>query len=126
MNLTYSNWTAPALSHLNFATNCTLVGQFAHTWYANEHGINDNIGAAYFQAALPPDLVAKPTQGQLLDWYHAVSTYAWSHPYRNGSNVFIEFVFNRPQAACPKSFCRGISWQGVPDLLGVGVRRIGP
>jgi hypothetical protein len=121
MNLTYSNWTAPALEYLNFATNCTLVGQFAHTWYSGEQGINDRVGAAYFEAALPPDLKGKVTAGQLLDWSQAAYASAWNHSYSNGSNVYIEFVLNRPQAACPKDFCRGIPYQGIPDLLGVGV-----
>lgn len=125
-NYTTCNWTAPAITELDFSTDCTIVAEWARTWLSGDTGVNDLAAAQYFGQALPPELRKALSRGQLIDWYHALLqgylVYKKNNPY-NGSNAspWKTNVTNGPFNACLESVCQRAEWSGVPDILGPGV-----
>jgi hypothetical protein len=120
----YHNWTAPPFEELNFATNCTLVGEWSNAWYLGQE-TDGNVGdiaiGNYFRAALPSEMRGMPTQGQLIDWYHAAQRYGYVLQLQNKTNTFIEATIIKPFNVCPKEFCAGFPFGGAPDVTGIGV-----
>ncbi|KAM5380790.1 hypothetical protein ACJZ2D_003314 [Fusarium nematophilum] len=128
IHLSYDNcsWTAPALSHLNFSTDCSIVGGWARTWLTEEDGVNDVAAASYFRQALPWEWRGQLSRGQILDWYYTLhlghKAYG-EESSSNGSGIspWTEYVLEDPFNACLAEVCRTVEWSGVPDILGPGV-----
>ena len=123
-NFIYHNWTAPPFEELNFATNCTLVGEWSNAWYSGQDkdgGVDDIIIGIYFRAALPSGMRNIPTQGQLIDWYHAARSYGYNLTMQNKTNAFTEATVVKPFNICPKEFCADVPFDGAPDVTGIGV-----
>lgn len=118
-------WIAPPINHLNFSRNCTIVAAFARTLLSQEPGVSEEVTATFFRQVLPLTRGHQPTDGQLIDWYHAlvaINTTLMENTTSNGYTKLYQGVIEPSFHACLGQVCKSISWSGVPDFLGPGVR----
>jgi hypothetical protein len=86
--ISFPTWTPPAISSLNFGSNCTHTRAFLQSWFdirAYEdinaipgskfnvtfwvpQTLNAQVTETYFREALPPDLQAVALYGEILEW----------------------------------------------------------
>jgi len=120
MGFNNTNWIAPPLEQLNFSTNCTLFARWTQTWYSSDYGVLDLITADYFRSALPQSLQNSPTNGQIIDWYHALLKGSHDNYAGNGETPFFEYTLDRPRLLCKREYCTSFR-RGAPEVAGVGV-----
>ncbi|KAF6839538.1 hypothetical protein CMUS01_04248 [Colletotrichum musicola] len=98
-NLSFPNWTPPAIDTIDFGSNCTTVKSFFETWFdvsvyedvGNMTGNDQNVTfwvpetlqsqvtEEYFRQALPSNLREIATYGEILEWEMSLrNTYARS------------------------------------------------
>ena len=102
--INFPNWTPPALSSLNFGSNCTHTRAFLQSWFdlSAYEDINTIPGnkfnvtfwvpqtlqaqatEAYFREALPPDLQVVALYGEILEWERVLRD--------NYTNTLTEFL----------------------------------
>ncbi len=161
--ISFPGWTPPALSSLNFSSNCTEVRAFLQSWFDLSHykdvgsmpGYEYNVTfwvpatvdatttATYFREALPSDLQAVASYGEILEWEWllrdsytgAVSEFLRLAADLNGTGTdslpldipYYYYVIDAPSRACKKSVCSlGFDWDRLGDVNGPGVRRRPP
>jgi hypothetical protein len=163
--ISFPNWTPPALPSLNFSSNCTHVRAFLQSWFdlRSYEDINAVPGSkfnvtfwvpqtldaqateAYFRGALPSDLQAVASYGEILEWerllrdnytealteflaladelnmtgpalHSATDSLPLDIPY-------YEHVIHAPSRACKETVCSlGFDWDRLGDVNGPGVR----
>lgn len=162
--LRFPSWTPPALSSLDFSSDCTNVQAFLQSWFDLSRyklylgvmpgnmfnvtfwvpsTVDATATARYFQAALPSDLQAVASYGEILEWErHLRDSYAGavseflrlaSGPNQTKTDSlpldvpYYFHVIDAPSRACRASVCSlSFDWHDLSDLNGPGVRRRTP
>ncbi len=158
LTISFPEWSPPDLSSLDFGSNCTHVRAFLQSWFDLSH-YND-VGAmpghefnvtfwvpetvdattteAYFRDALPSNLQAIVSYGQILEWERllrdnytaAVNEFLRLEAQQNWTNTdsipldipYYYTVIDAPSRACAQSVCGlGFDWNQLGDINGPGV-----
>ncbi|EPE09113.1 integral membrane protein [Ophiostoma piceae UAMH 11346] len=115
MSATYYGWVPPTSETANF-TDCGLAAQYlANLLYysqgANAFDMPFNTSYNYILSFVPSYLDT-PTYGQAAQWLEDV--------LRNDLPIYGSML-NYPLDHCPEQVCRKMTWDGDPDLIGIGV-----
>lgn len=162
-----ADWIPPPIEQLNFTRNCGLVKDFYESWFhqlveqePNEDkyavynlpfsnkepsffvadSVDGRAAEAYFRNALPPEMQAVPSYGQMLDWELVLRTnFSQSLPALAalrpppGSGPFEWFlndsyqapyftrVIRDPGLTCQREACSSFRWDRLIDINGPGM-----
>jgi hypothetical protein len=163
--ISFPNWTPPALSSLNFGSNCTHTRAFLQSWFdlRDYEDVNAIPGSefnvtfwvpqtleaqateTYFREALPPNLQAVASYGEILEWERLLrvnytETLTEFLGLVGGLNLtgstlqdeinslppldlpYYEHVIHAPSHACKQKVCNlGFDWDQLGDVNGPGV-----
>lgn len=115
-----STWTPPPAEWLTFS-NCTTAAPWLAKFsslYQNGDlswtGVSFDLAINYLRSMVPSNWT-EPTDMDLLMWYKARTD-----GLEVDGTVF-QAMIDFPMESCGKELCYNLSWQGDPDLAGVGV-----